>query len=65
MAVVAYKHICDLCGKPCQPDRLVHLYGEAVFRVGFAAADRPRADICTTCQARPVLEVLEFLAGDQ
>lgn len=65
MAVVAYKHICDLCGKPCQPDRLAHLYGGAVFRIGFAVAERPRIDICTTCQARPIFEVIQFLAGNR
>ena len=65
MAAVAFKHVCDLCGKPCQPDQLARLYGGAVFRTGFAAPERPRIDICTTCQARPVLEVIQFLAGNR
>ena len=62
MAVITIKHTCDLCGRSHKPDQLAHVYGEPVIRVGFAAADRPRADICPACQARPIREVLALLA---
>jgi len=65
MAVVVYEHNCDLCGKQCRPDQLAHLFGRPGFRFGFGIPDQPRVDICPSCQARPVHDVLGFLADNR
>lgn len=65
MAVIAYRHTCDLCGRAFKPDQLSHLYGKPAFRPGFAVAEHPQIDICASCRARPISEALGFLAVNQ
>ncbi len=65
MAVITYRHTCDLCGKPAQPDQLARLYSKPAFRFGFAAGENPRIDVCARCQARPISDALGFLARNR
>jgi len=53
-------HCCDLCGQDRDEAELTRLYGG-----GPKVGQRPQIDICESCQARPVAEVVEWLRSKQ
>src|SRR5262249_56976513 len=53
-------HSCDLCGEDRDEADLTRLYGS-----GPKVGQRPQIDICTSCQARPVADVVEWLRSTQ
>ena len=56
-----YHHTCDLCGAEKDEKDLRQLWGREARQPGISR--RPKADICTDCQGRPVSDVIEFLAN--
>jgi hypothetical protein len=52
-------HSCDLCGED-RDDDLTRLYGG-----GQKAGQRPQIDICRSCLARPIAEVVDWLCDKQ
>ena len=53
-------HSCDLCGQDRDEDDLTRLYGR-----GQKAGQRQQIDICKSCLARPVGDVVEWLRSKQ
>ena len=53
-------HSCDLCGQDRDEAALARLYGG-----GPKVGQRPQIDICESCQARPVAEVVDWLRSRQ
>ncbi len=53
-------HSCDLCGQDYDEADLTRLYGAQQ-----AGGQRPQIDICQSCHARPVAEVVEWLRSKQ
>jgi hypothetical protein len=52
-------HSCDLCGQDASEADLIRLYGPLV------SGKRAQADVCVTCQKRPISEVVDWLTAKQ
>lgn len=52
-------HSCDLCSQDTDESDLIRLYGP------LQAGKRVQADICVTCQQRPIAELVAWLDGKQ
>jgi len=58
---ITFTHTCDLCGAERAEAEMQHLHG--VQSAPQHLGQGPRVDICADCTARPVSEVLAFLAS--
>ena len=50
---------CDLCGNDCDESALVRLYGP------LQSGKRAQADVCMTCQQRPIADLIAWIERRQ
>lgn len=60
---IIYTHTCDLCGAEKAPDELTRL---GLLSISEGDTDSwvrvgPPCDVCTSCQQRPIAELIAYL----